>query len=214
MRSGPSSYLDDAHCYQEFDGRTTRRICHDYFKRTRCYCVEPTVLPQRKFEFAEIRVKEYYNAGLDQLFVKNYTCFEQNDPKKILESYCLDRYDGELECLDYSARKANGDGTASFNRLCYNRDPVEVNGQGSHYHESGYDASFTFNSQVRELRHDNAYLELDMDLLQDICRPICSEHGFIIANATMPQRSYTQTFTKFDSIETCDGCSIRKGGWV
>ncbi|CAO1603662.1 hypothetical protein XANCAGTX0491_007241 [Xanthoria calcicola] len=57
------NYLPDAHCIQEFDGTTTRKICHDYFKRTVCYCVEPTILPLPTFEFAQVRVKEYYNAG-------------------------------------------------------------------------------------------------------------------------------------------------------
>ncbi|KAI4250327.1 MAG: hypothetical protein L6R42_008756 [Xanthoria sp. 1 TBL-2021] len=91
------------------------QICHDYFKRTVCYCVERTVLPLRTFELAQLQVKEYYNAGLDQRFLKNYTCIENHDPA---ESLCLDRYDGELRCMGYVARSANSDGTARLNRLC------------------------------------------------------------------------------------------------
>ncbi|KAI4226806.1 MAG: hypothetical protein L6R36_002894 [Xanthoria steineri] len=205
------NYLPDAHCIQEFDGTTTRKICHDYFRRTVCYCVEPAILPLPTFEFAQVRVKEYYNAGLNRRFVKNYTCIEKHDPA---ESLCLDRYDGELRCMDYVARSANSDGTARLNRLCYDRAVDEVTGQGPHVHESWFDATLTFNTQVRRLKAAEAYMPPSMVEVNEVCAPLCGEQGLtILGDTLLPRKSYFQLFTKFDSIETCDGCSIRKGGW-
>ncbi|KAL8735137.1 MAG: hypothetical protein Q9166_001013 [cf. Caloplaca sp. 2 TL-2023] len=164
---------------------------------------------------AELHVQEYYNAGLDQRFFKNYGRIENHDPA---ESHCLDKTNGEVFCLDYYGSSSNDDGSVHLNRLCYS-DIVDLAVEASHFQESEHNPSFVFNGQYRFLNEDASYIELFEDIVHDLCQPLFQRKDLVSVvplgpTNQVPAKACVQTFIDFDSIETCDGCSPRKGGWV
>lgn len=73
-------------------------------------------------------------------------------------------------------------------------------------HESGYDASLTFNTQVRRSKAADTNLPQSMLQVDAVCAPLCGERGLVVLrDLALPRQSYWQTFTRFDSIESCDG---------
>ena len=58
-------------------------------------------------------------------------------------------------------------------------------------HESGFDASLTFNTRVRRVKAAVAYLPLSIKEVDEICTPLCGERGLVVLrDFALPRQSY------------------------